>query len=191
MIVVEAEDLALGEGVRRVAVDAPQVAGGQPDKDARQPGERALALEAAIDLVDHQRPGRLPFERPEPVAIRRGDRHDRQARPGRSTRYGNGIVCTFFNQESGRHGPARDGVVCQHFDPSYGAASGSPRAGSHVANLLGSGRHLLDDLAEEGFHHLAHLILGGLLVRVDPQLSDDGHHSPLIGRVVGIERDLP
>ena len=64
---VEAQDCPSSEGVRRVAVDAAQVAGGQPDEDARQPGERALALEAAVDLVDHQRPGRLALQRPEPL----------------------------------------------------------------------------------------------------------------------------
>ena len=57
--VVEVEDLALGEGVRRVAVDAPQVAGRQPDEHAGQARERALSLEAAIDLMDDQRPRRL------------------------------------------------------------------------------------------------------------------------------------
>ena len=49
---VERQGLALVEGVRRVAIAAAQVAGGQPDEDAGEPGERALALQAAVDLVD-------------------------------------------------------------------------------------------------------------------------------------------
>ena len=36
---VERQGLALLEGVRRVAVAAPQVAGGQPDEDAGESGE--------------------------------------------------------------------------------------------------------------------------------------------------------
>ena len=64
------EGLALVEGVRRVAIAAAEVAGGQPDEDAGQPGEGALALEAPVDLVDHQRPGRLARQRPEPLRAR-------------------------------------------------------------------------------------------------------------------------
>ena len=48
---------ALGEGVGGVAVGAAQVAGGEPDEDARQAGEGAFALEAQIDFVDDEGAG--------------------------------------------------------------------------------------------------------------------------------------
>ena len=48
---------AFGEGVGGVAVGAAQVAGGEPDENARQPGEGAFALQAQIDFVDDQRVG--------------------------------------------------------------------------------------------------------------------------------------
>src|SRR5271157_1242832 len=69
---VHAHRLPLVEGVGRVAVDASQVTGRQPHKHARQPRERALPLEAAIDLMDHQRPRRLPCQRPQPLRVRSG-----------------------------------------------------------------------------------------------------------------------
>ena len=85
---VEIEDLALGKGMRRVAVDAPQVAGRQPDEHAGQPRERALALQAAVDLMDEQGAGRLALERLEPVAMARGNRLPRQPWIGRSNHPG-------------------------------------------------------------------------------------------------------
>ena len=56
---VQGENVALAEGMRRVAVDAAQVASRQPDEHARKTRERALSLQAAVDLVDEQGPGRL------------------------------------------------------------------------------------------------------------------------------------
>ena len=48
---------AFGEGVGGVAIGAAQVAGGEPDENARQPGKGAFALQAQIDFVDDQRVG--------------------------------------------------------------------------------------------------------------------------------------
>src|SRR5208337_1548546 len=67
---VHAHRLPLVEGVGRVAVDAPKVTRRQADEDAGQPRERTLPLEAAIDLMDHQRPRRLPLKRPQPLCLR-------------------------------------------------------------------------------------------------------------------------
>ncbi len=44
--IVECSFRALRKGVSRVAVGAAEVAGGEADEDARQPGERAFALQA-------------------------------------------------------------------------------------------------------------------------------------------------
>ena len=43
---------ALGEGVGGVAVGTAEVAAGQPDENARQPGKGAFALQAQINLID-------------------------------------------------------------------------------------------------------------------------------------------
>ena len=40
------------ERILRVAIRAPQVATGQPDKYTREPGPRALALDRLVDFVD-------------------------------------------------------------------------------------------------------------------------------------------
>ena len=48
---------AFGEGVGGVAIGAAQIAGGEPDENARQPGEGAFALQAQIDFVDDERVG--------------------------------------------------------------------------------------------------------------------------------------
>ena len=48
---------AFGEGVGGVAIGAAQIAGGEPDENARQAGEGAFALQAQIDFVDDQRVG--------------------------------------------------------------------------------------------------------------------------------------
>jgi hypothetical protein len=53
--VVERLLAALGEGIRSVAIRAAEIAGGEPDKNALQPGEGAFALEAQVDFVDDQR----------------------------------------------------------------------------------------------------------------------------------------
>jgi hypothetical protein len=45
---------AFGEGVSRVAIRAAQIAGGEPDENARQTGEGAFALQAQIDFVDDE-----------------------------------------------------------------------------------------------------------------------------------------
>ena len=66
---VQAKRFPLVEGVRRVAIHASQVAGRQPDEDARQPRERALALQAAVDLMDHQRARGLLLKRPQPLRV--------------------------------------------------------------------------------------------------------------------------
>jgi hypothetical protein len=43
------------ERIRRVAVGAAEVAGGEAHKDTRQAGEGAFALQAEEDFVDDQR----------------------------------------------------------------------------------------------------------------------------------------
>ena len=69
--------------MRRVAVDAPQVAGRQPDEHAGKTRERAFSLQASIDLMDEQAPGGLLLERLEPVAM--SARSDAElASPGRA-----------------------------------------------------------------------------------------------------------
>ena len=57
------------QGVRRVAVDAPRWQAVSRMKTHGKPGERALALQAAIDLVDQQRPGRFPLQRLQAVGV--------------------------------------------------------------------------------------------------------------------------
>ena len=54
---VDDHRLAAGESVRGVAVGAAEVAAGEPDEGARQPGEGALALNAQVDFVNQQRVG--------------------------------------------------------------------------------------------------------------------------------------
>jgi hypothetical protein len=56
--IIEAANLTLVEGVQRIAIDLSQVAGCQPDEDAGQPGERAFAVQTAIDLMDQRRVSR-------------------------------------------------------------------------------------------------------------------------------------
>ena len=46
-----------GEGIRGVAIRAAQIAGGEPDENARQPGKGAFALQAQINFVDDERVG--------------------------------------------------------------------------------------------------------------------------------------
>ena len=41
-----------GEGISRVAIGTAQVAGGEADKNARQAGKSALALQAEVNLVN-------------------------------------------------------------------------------------------------------------------------------------------
>ena len=48
---------AFGEGVGGVAVGAAQVAGGEADEYARQPGKGAFTLEAQVDFVYDERVG--------------------------------------------------------------------------------------------------------------------------------------
>ena len=64
---VERHRPALLERVRRVAIAAAQVAGRQADEDAGQAGVDALALEAPVDLVDHERARRLFRQGAEPL----------------------------------------------------------------------------------------------------------------------------
>ena len=45
---------AFGKGVRRVTIRTTQIAGRQPDKNARQPRESALTLQAEINFVDDE-----------------------------------------------------------------------------------------------------------------------------------------
>jgi hypothetical protein len=47
----------LGERIRRIAVGTAEVARGEPDKHARQPGKGAFPLQAQVDFVDDQRVG--------------------------------------------------------------------------------------------------------------------------------------
>jgi len=74
---VERQRFSLLERVRGVAVAATKMTRREPDEHAGEAGERTLALQAAVDLVDHQGADRLPFERPEPVRMRLG-----RQRPG-------------------------------------------------------------------------------------------------------------
>jgi len=46
---------ALGESIRSVAIRAAQIAGGQPDENARQTSKGAFPLQAQIDFIDYQR----------------------------------------------------------------------------------------------------------------------------------------
>ena len=46
---------AFTKRICRVAVGAPQITSGEPDKNARQPGKGAFALQAEIDFIDDQR----------------------------------------------------------------------------------------------------------------------------------------
>lgn len=69
--------LAVVESVGGIAVDAPEVASGQSDKDARHSHMGAFALKAAVDLVDDQGADRPLLQRFEPVAgLVRGERLD-------------------------------------------------------------------------------------------------------------------
>jgi hypothetical protein len=43
-----------GKGVGGVAIRAAEIAGGEPDKDARQTGKSALTLDTDVDFVDSQ-----------------------------------------------------------------------------------------------------------------------------------------
>jgi len=45
---------ALGEGVCRITVGTAEIAGGQPNENARQPREGALPLQAQINFVDDE-----------------------------------------------------------------------------------------------------------------------------------------
>jgi hypothetical protein len=49
--------LAFGESVSGVAVGAAEVAGGEPDENAGQPGKGAFTLQAQIYFIDDQRLG--------------------------------------------------------------------------------------------------------------------------------------
>jgi hypothetical protein len=59
----EIEDVALSKGMRRVAVVAPPVTGRQPDQHAGKTRERAFSLQASINLMEEQAPGRFVLER--------------------------------------------------------------------------------------------------------------------------------
>lgn len=45
---------SLGKCIGRIAIGAPQIAGGEPDENARQPGKGALPLQAQVNLVDDE-----------------------------------------------------------------------------------------------------------------------------------------
>ena len=45
---------ALGKSISRITIRTAQVAGSQPDEDARQAGEGAFTLQAQVDFVDDQ-----------------------------------------------------------------------------------------------------------------------------------------
>jgi hypothetical protein len=60
---IETEGFPLREGMRRITVNAAEVARRQTNEDTRHARKRALALQAAIDLVDEKRTGGFPFER--------------------------------------------------------------------------------------------------------------------------------
>ena len=75
---VEIEELTLRERVRRVAVDTSQVARRQPYEHTGTPRECALALQAAIDLMDEQAAGWLFLEGLEPSLILVGQRNQWQ-----------------------------------------------------------------------------------------------------------------
>jgi hypothetical protein len=53
--------------VGRVAVAAAEVAGGEPDESAGQARADALALDAALNLVNHKAARRLVAEGSEPM----------------------------------------------------------------------------------------------------------------------------
>jgi len=48
---------AFGESVSRIAIRAAEIARGEADKNARQPGKSAFTLQAQIDFVDDERVG--------------------------------------------------------------------------------------------------------------------------------------
>ena len=52
---IDGHCLAAGERVRGVAVGAAEVAAGEADEGARQPGKGALALDAQVDFMNQQR----------------------------------------------------------------------------------------------------------------------------------------
>ena len=70
--------LALVERVRGITPLATRVAHRSADEHARQPGEGRFALDAAVDLVDDQRPRRLVGQGPEALGMegRRGAGRD-------------------------------------------------------------------------------------------------------------------
>ena len=53
-ISVNGHPLPLREGISRVAIGTAQIAGRQPDENARQPRKGALALQAQVDFIDDQ-----------------------------------------------------------------------------------------------------------------------------------------
>jgi hypothetical protein len=64
------DDFTLRKSMRRIAVDASEMASRQPDEHARQPRECALALQAPVDFVDEQGASGFALKRLQSVCMR-------------------------------------------------------------------------------------------------------------------------